>query len=71
MPDIRSSGIFSDRKSAGGLYRGSYINGQKVPGIPIELVSGREVFKHRGRQVKRRDSIRRCHRAVAFLHGSF
>ena len=43
MPDIRSSGIFADRKSAGGLYRGSYIDNVKIPGIPIEYVSSQEM----------------------------
>lgn len=44
MPNMRSSGVFSDQRSpGGGLYRGSYIDGVKVPGIPIEYISSREM----------------------------
>ena len=49
MPSINSSGIFADKKSGGGLFRGTTdFNSDNpnlvVPGTPIDLVSRRDVM---------------------------
>jgi hypothetical protein len=53
--DIRSSGIFADVKSGGGLFRGLFsagsaapaaagaTHGTKIPGVPADIISRREV----------------------------
>lgn len=42
--DIRSSGIFADTSTAGGLFRGTYLAATKtkIPGLPVDAVSNRE-----------------------------
>lgn len=44
MADIRSSGVFADKTSGGGLFRGTYLASSKtkIPGLPINYVSSRE-----------------------------